>query len=274
MCRWAAYRGEAIFLEELVTSPAHSLIEQSHCATRAKTATNADGFGIAWYGDRPEPGRFRDVLPAWSDCNLKSLARQIRSPLFLAHVRAATHGSTRRDNCHPFVHDTWSFMHNGQIDHFDRIRRPMEAMLDDAHFNARVGTTDSELLFLLALQFGLRERPLAAMSEAVGFVEQISLHLTGAARVRMTVAFSDGDTLYAVRYSTDEFAPTLYAAPMGPKGSYCLVSEPLNDEADTWVEIPPSSAVILSAKGLEAAEFKPVSARIDMPQIRSVALAG
>ncbi|KQW31959.1 glutamine amidotransferase [Rhizobium sp. Root274] len=274
MCRWAAYRGEAIFLEELVTSPAHSLIEQSHCATRAKTATNADGFGIAWYGDRPEPGRFRDVLPAWSDCNLKSLARQIRSPLFLAHVRAATHGSTRRDNCHPFVHDTWSFMHNGQIDHFDRIRRPMEAMLDDAHFHARVGTTDSELLFLLALQFGLKERPLAAMAEAVGFVEQISLHLAGAAGIRLTAAFSDGDTLYAVRYSTDEFAPTLYAAPMGPKGSYCLVSEPLNDEADTWVEIPASSAVILNDKGLQAAEFKPVSARIEMAPDRPIALAG
>lgn len=257
MCRWAAYRGEPIYLEELVTSPAHSLIEQSHCATKAKTATNADGFGIAWYGDRPEPGRFRDVLPAWSDCNLKSLARQIRSPLFLAHVRAATHGSTRRDNCHPFVNGTWSFMHNGQIDHFERLRRPMESMLDDEHFNARAGSTDSELLFLLALQFGLRERPIAAMAEAVGFVERISRHLTGMARVRFTAAFSDGRTLYAVRYATDAHAPTLFAAPMGGKGGYCLVSEPLNDETDTWVEIPAGSAVILDAKGLDAAKFEP-----------------
>ena len=131
MCRWAAYRGDPLYLEELVSSPAHSLIEQSHCATRAKTATNGDGFGIAWYGDRPEPGRYRDILPAWSDCNLKSLARQIRSPLFLAHVRAATGGGTRRDNCHPFTHESWSFMHNGQISGFERLRRPMEAMLDD-----------------------------------------------------------------------------------------------------------------------------------------------
>ena len=257
MCRWAAYRGEPIYLEELVTSPAHSLIEQSHCATKAKTATNADGFGIAWYGDRPEPGRFRDVLPAWSDCNLKSLARQIRSPLFLAHVRAATHGSTRRDNCHPFVNGTWSFMHNGQIDHFERLRRPMESMLDDEHFNARAGSTDSELLFLLALQFGLRERPIAAMAEAVGFVERISRHLTGTARVRFTAAFSDGRTLYAVRYATDAHAPTLFAAPMGGKGGYCLVSEPLNDETDTWVEIPAGSAVILDSRGLDAAKFEP-----------------
>jgi glutamine amidotransferase len=165
-------------------------------------------------------------------------------------------------------------MHNGQIDHFDRIRRPMEAMLDDEHFHARVGTTDSELLFLLALQFGLKERPIAAMEEAVGFVEQISLHLTGAARIRMTAAFSDGDTLYAVRYSTDEYAPTLYAAPMGPRGSYCLVSEPLNDDTDTWVEIPASSAVILSEKGLEATEFKPTVTSPAREQNAAVALAG
>ncbi|MBR0557284.1 class II glutamine amidotransferase [Ciceribacter sp. L1K23] len=257
MCRWAAYRGEPLFLEELVISPAHSLIEQSHCATKAKTATNADGFGIAWYGDRPEPGRFRDVLPAWSDCNLKSLARNVRSPLFLAHVRAATHGSTRRDNCHPFVNGHWSFMHNGQIEHFEKLRRPMEAMLDDEHFHARHGTTDSELLFLLALQLGLRERPLEAMADAVGFVEHLSTRLVGAAFVKLTAAFSNGESLYAVRYASDGPAPTLFAAPMGGKGGYCLVSEPLNDEKDTWVEIPSGSAVIVGKDGLDAAAFAP-----------------
>ncbi|MDI7864764.1 class II glutamine amidotransferase [Rhizobiaceae bacterium n13] len=257
MCRWAAYRGDPLYLEELVSSPAHSLIEQSHCATRAPSATNGDGFGIAWYGDRPEPGRYRDVLPAWSDCNLKSLARQIRSPLFLAHVRAATNGGTRRDNCHPFVHENWSFMHNGQIAGFDRLRRQLENMLDDRLFHARAGSTDSELLFLLALQLGLKEKPLEAMSETIAFVERLSRHLTGEALVRFTAAFSDGDVLYAVRYATDRRAPTLYAAPMGTGGGYCLVSEPLNDEADTWVEIPDGSAVVLSENGLDAALFKP-----------------
>ncbi len=55
MCRWAAYSGEPIYLEHIVSSQTHSLIEQSHHATEAKTSTNGDGFGIAWYGDRPEP---------------------------------------------------------------------------------------------------------------------------------------------------------------------------------------------------------------------------
>lgn len=272
MCRWAAYRGEPLFIEELVSSPAHSLIEQSVCATRAKTSTNADGFGIAWYGDRPEPGRFRDVLPAWSDCNLKSIARQIRSPLFLAHVRAATHGATRRDNCHPFVHGTWSFMHNGQIDHFDRLRRAMEGMLDDEYFNARTGSTDSELLFLLAMQFGMKHRPVAAMAEAVGFAERLSLELVGSARVRFTAAFSDGKTLYAVRYSTDAFAPTLYAGPMGTNGGHCLVSEPLTDDVDAWTEIPPGSAVMLNDNGLTVTAFQP-QAKLDVARKASVDIA-
>ncbi|MDR9812022.1 class II glutamine amidotransferase [Rhizobium hidalgonense] len=255
MCRWAAYRGDPLYLEELVSSPAHSLIEQSHCATRAKTATNGDGFGIAWYGDRPEPGRYRDILPAWSDCNLKSLARQIRSPLFLAHVRAATGGGTRRDNCHPFTHGIWSLMHNGQISGFERLRRPMEAMLDDELFNARGGTTDSELMFLLALQFGLREAPIAAMAEMVGVVEDLAENLIGSILLRFTAAFSDGNALYAIRYATDRKAPTLYASPVG--AGYCLVSEPLNDDGDAWAEIPNGSAVTIGKNGFDVADFRP-----------------
>jgi glutamine amidotransferase len=255
MCRWAAYRGEPLYLEELVSSPAHSLIEQSHCATRAKTPTNGDGFGIAWYGDRPEPGLYRDILPAWADCNLKSIARQIRSPLFLAHVRAATSGGTRRDNCHPFVHGNWSFMHNGQIADFEHLRRPMEAMIDDRLYRARGGTTDSELLFLLALQFGLEHNPFPAFREAICFVERLARHLEREVNVRFTACFSDGKDLHAVRYATDFSAPTLFASPMGPSGGYCLVSEPLDDDHESWVEIPDGTAVRIGAGGVEFIDF-------------------
>ena len=52
MCRWAAYIGAAIFLEDIVIRPGHSLIAQSHDAVEGKTAINADGFGVAWYGER------------------------------------------------------------------------------------------------------------------------------------------------------------------------------------------------------------------------------
>lgn len=253
MCRWAAYSGEPIYLEHIVSSQTHSLIEQSHHATEAKTSTNGDGFGIAWYGDRPEPGLFRDILPAWSDCNLKSLARQIRSGLFLAHVRAATGGGTRRDNCHPFVHGRWSFMHNGQVSGFERLRRPLEALLCDRLYTARVGTTDSELLFLLALHFGLDRDPVTAIETMLKHVESEADRLGFETVIRFTAAFSDGARLYAVRYASDRKAPTLYSAPLGR--GHCLVSEPLNDDRDAWVAIPDGSVVVIEGHEIAVQPF-------------------
>lgn len=257
MCRWAAYRGVAIPLEQIVSAPGHSLIEQSHCASQAKTATNGDGFGIAWYGDHPEPGLYRDILPAWSDCNLKSLARQIRSPLFLAHVRASTGGATSRDNCHPFVHGRWSFMHNGQVAGFERIRRRLEQALSDRLYASRRGTTDSELMFLLALEFGLEEDPAEAIAEMIRFVMAASDREGLSTLVRFTAALSDGNTLHAVRYSTDCHAPTLYSAPMCGGRGHCLVSEPFEDKTAAWHEIPAGSFVTVGDGGLSMERFDP-----------------
>ena len=96
MCRFLAYSGVPVFLEDFVASPCHSLIHQSLHAEEAKTGTNGDGFGVGWYGERPEPGHYREVRPAWSDENLLSIARQVRSHLFFAHVRAATGTATTR----------------------------------------------------------------------------------------------------------------------------------------------------------------------------------
>ena len=60
------------------------------------TTINADGCRLGWYGERFERGVFRDVLPAWNDQNLISLARQVKTPLFFAHVRAAKLGRAHR----------------------------------------------------------------------------------------------------------------------------------------------------------------------------------
>jgi predicted glutamine amidotransferase len=70
MCRFLAYHGEPILLEELIASPSHSLIKQSQHPAEGKTKTNGDGFGVGWYGERPEPGLYRELRPAWLDENL------------------------------------------------------------------------------------------------------------------------------------------------------------------------------------------------------------
>ncbi|RZI97706.1 MAG: class II glutamine amidotransferase [Rubrivivax sp.] len=88
MCRFLAYSGDAIFLEDLVCKPRHSLVRQSLQASEAKTATNGDGFGIGWYGERDTPGVYRECMPAWSDENLLALCANVRSRLFMARVQA------------------------------------------------------------------------------------------------------------------------------------------------------------------------------------------
>src|SRR5215813_1907145 len=57
MCRWIAYRGETIPLEQYVTAPAHSLVVQSQRALESTAATNGDGFGMGWYGEHVMPRR-------------------------------------------------------------------------------------------------------------------------------------------------------------------------------------------------------------------------
>lgn len=260
MCRWAAYLGDEVFLEDIVSAPCHSLIAQSHCAEQAKTATNADGFGVAWYGARPEPGLYRDILPAWSDPNLKSICRQIRSGLFLAHVRASTGGATSRANCHPFASGRWSFMHNGQIGSFEKIRRRLEARIADRLYDQMEGTTDSELFFLMMLDEGLEHDPQAAATRAAAEVLDVQRRAGIEPSFKLTAAFSDGETLYAVRYSTDAAAPTLYTAGM-PSGR-CLVSEPFDREAGAWQAVPPSSFVAMTRDGVAIRPFQPETARL------------
>jgi predicted glutamine amidotransferase len=255
MCRWAAYLGEEVFLEDIVTAPCHSLIAQSHCAMEAKSPTNGDGFGLAWYGSRPEPGLYRDILPAWSDPNLKSLARQIRSGLFLAHVRASTGTATSRANCHPFVAGRWSFMHNGQIGGFDRLRRGLENSLPDELYHQRHGTTDSELFFLMMLDEGLERDAQGAVERAAARVLHAARYTGIAPSLKLTGAFSDGEALHAVRFASEGVAPTLYMAETA--GGRCIVSEPFDREGSAWHAVPPSSFVTITRTAVTMRPFAP-----------------
>ena len=162
MCRWIAYRGETIPLEQYVTAPAHSLVVQSVKALESTASTNGDGFGLGWYGEHPEPGLYREVRPAWSDENLRYLCRHIHSHLYFAHVRASTGTPVTRPNCHPFACGRWMFMHNGLIGNWTRMRRQVESLIPDEFYGSRIGTTDSEAVFLAILGAGGDKDPVGA----------------------------------------------------------------------------------------------------------------
>lgn len=257
MCRWAAYVGQPIFIEDIVSRPDHSLIRQSQGARRCHTPVNADGFGLAWYGERPDPGLYRDVLPAWSDPNLHSLVAQVRSGLFMAHVRASTGTATSRNNCHPFVSGRWTFMHNGQFGGYDGYRRDADAMIPDALYPCRKGATDSEALFLIALGEGLDRDPRGAMERAVGKLTDLAMRRGCAPFVRATCAFSDGRRLYAIRHASDDQAPSLYHRWSDSRQGRAVVSEPLETEEADWTEVPPDSFCIFEREAMTVQPFAP-----------------
>jgi glutamine amidotransferase len=249
MCRLAAYLGPEIRLERIIVGPSHSLLQQSQFATEAKLAVNGDGFGIAWYGKDDTPGLYRDVLPAWSDGNLMSICRMVSSPLFLAHVRASTVGETSRTNCHPFTHGNWSFMHNGQIPEFGRIRRQLEATLPDDLYHARRGTTDSELLFLLALAAGLDDDPKGAIERAITVIHEAQGEVSKPNRI--TCVFSNGDALFGFRHSSDLQSPTLYASGLLRAEGRSIASEPLDGDPENWNSVEEGQFLTLNGDGIE-----------------------
>jgi glutamine amidotransferase len=254
MCRFLAYAGAPVFLEDFVAAPCHSLIHQSLHAEETKTGTNGDGFGVGWYGDRPEPGQYREIRPAWSDENLLSIARQVRSHLFFAHVRAATGTATTRANCHPFAHGRHLFMHNGQIGGYGLIRRKLESLIPDALYGARVGTTDSEAIFLLILArlaegFSPADAIAASLGDALDLMRQAGIREP----LRCAAALADGEAIHAVRWSSDAKPPSLYLCDRGD--SVVVASEPVDAARDCWQALSCNTLVSVRAGVVEVRPF-------------------
>ena len=257
MCRFLAYQGEPILIETLVCAPCHSLVHQSLHASEGKTGTNGDGFGLGWYGERPAPGLYREVRPAWSDENLRSLASQVRSGVFFAHVRASTGTATTRANCHPFSANGMLFMHNGQVGDWSQLRRRVEAMIPDSLYDERTGTTDSEALFLAAIARGLAEDPVGAVSAVLADVQQVRRAAGTAAPLRFTAALTDGKQLWAFRWASDNHPATLYWR-QDAKG-VVVVSEPIDDARAGWNAVPPG--FVLHARPGRDLRLSPIESR-------------
>jgi glutamine amidotransferase len=278
MCRWLAYHGSPVLLDSLLYRPEHSLINQSLHARLGVETTNGDGFGIGWYsadgaGDGT-PAVFRDIGPAWSDRNLRELAAHVRSPLFFAHVRASTGSAIQQTNCHPFRHGRWLWMHNGSIADFPRLQRDLCMAVDPALFPSIEGSTDSEVMFYLSITFGLDQDVPGAVARMAGLVERLGKEHGVVDPLQMTVAVSDGERVWAFRYSSQGKTRSLFYSTraetirhLHPELEYLrhvsdetriIVSEPLGDLPGVWNELPEASyAVMPSVAGSDYVSFVP-----------------
>lgn len=255
MCRWIAYSGAPVFVDSVVFNRRNSLIEQSRYARRSKSAINADGFGIGWYGKRKTPGIFKDIRPAWNDQNLKSISEQILSPLFFAHVRASTGTSVSRVNCHPFRYKHWMFMHNGKIGGYEAVRQALLGGLGADTFAALQGTTDSELMLMMAVDAGLEDDPATAVARMFAKTVHAQSATGVATPLTMTIALSDGARTFAVRFASSGEPPSLYYSTT--QDAVMIVSEPLDDKIENWANVAPSHMLIAECDDVTVYPFTP-----------------
>ena len=281
MCRWLAYSGSPVSIETLLFKPEHSLIDQSLHSKLGAETTNGDGFGIGWYGAAATPGVYRSTEPAWNDRNLRDLSAHIESPLVFAHIRAAIGSVVQATNCHPFRHERWLFMHNGFIGEFEKVKRDLVLAVDPSLYPSIEGSSDTEVLFHLALTFGLEDDPPAAVAAAVGLVEQIGEKHGVEHPIQMTVATTNGESVWAFRYSSQRDSRSLFYSTDLPtlralhpeveilnllsQESRLIVSEPVRDLAGAWNEVPESSYGVVQEGQDELKPFTPKAPALAVP---------
>jgi glutamine amidotransferase len=180
-------------------------------------------------------------------------------------VRATTGTAVQQTNCHPFRHRDWLFVHNGLIERFHEIRRELMMSIDPARFADVVGSTDSEVLFHLALTLGLERDPVFALQHAIGLVEETAERHGIANAVQASIGVTNGERVWAVRYSTEGRSRTLFTsadvhalhmlypdnerlARVQPSDRV-IVSEPFGDLPGAWDEVPESSVIVVGPNG-------------------------
>lgn len=179
MCRLVGYLGPPIPLSILVFGGTHSLLRQSWEPRELLSGcVNADGWGVAWYGEAgaegtgagqpPEPARLAEARPIWQDeRDLRRTLPAIRSSCAIAALRNVTPGQVAdRSGLLPLVHGRWAFALNGFVPEFrTQHLRALRATLPDPLYAALEGASDSETVFLLAV---------AALREGAGPIEALA----------------------------------------------------------------------------------------------------
>ena len=266
MCRFAAYIGRPLLVNDVMSRPKISLIRQSSSATETDVKLNGDGFGIGWdnLAVSDIPATFVSALPAWNDMNLRNMSHQIQSSCFFAHVRAAEEGVVNQSNCHPFHYKKFLMMHNGGIGGFKKIKLAMLNQLKPEFFENIKGQTDSEVLFALFLshldnlETPSQQNFIEAWRKTLAVLDQ----LQEAAEVRqetyINAIIADGTQLIGIRYvkhardalslhyaEGSAFVHSHGACKMLPKDQpyhpdnvVLIASEKLTGETPEWQDVP------------------------------------
>lgn len=268
-------------LSDLLTRPAHSIINQSfdsRLRLDMRNPINGDGFGVGYYRKQDQPCIFKAITPAWNNVNLNSLSNCTESLLVFAHVRASTQGVLSESNCHPFQYGRIMFMHNGGVLAFDKIKKKLVNHIEDKFFIFIQGSTDSECCCALFLDTLYKmgydpEDPLVtfnhkvlreALLKTIELLKNWQTALTSEPSL-MNFAVTDGESVIATRYITShideaaslhfsagskffEYEPGLFKMERLNRSQdvVFIASEPLTFERGDWTCVPTNTVISIT----------------------------
>lgn len=268
-------------LSDLLTKPAHSIINQSfdsRLRLDMRNPINGDGFGVGYYSSTNQPCIFKAITPAWNNVNLNNLSQCTESHLVFGHVRASTQGVLSETNCHPFSHGKIMFMHNGGILSFNKIKKKLINHIDDEFFLLIQGSTDSECCFALFLdtlaKMGYSPSDLntkfshnvlrKALLQTIELIKNWQIAVTDEPSL-LNFAITDGESVVVSRYITSktdeaaslhfstgsrffEYEPGLFKMERLNKSQDVIfvASEPLTFERGDWICVPTNTTITIS----------------------------
>lgn len=268
-------------LSDLLTKPAHSIINQSfdsRLRLDMRNPVNGDGFGVGYYSENRHPCIFKAITPAWNNVNLNNLAECTESSLVFAHVRASTQGVLAETNCHPFSYGKIMFMHNGGVSAFNLIKKKLINHLEDKFFLHIQGSTDSECCFALFVdtlyKMGYDPEDLSvkfshsilrkALLTTIDLIKTWQCQVTNEPSL-LNFAATDGESIVVSRYITSktdeaaslhfstgskffEYQPGLFKMERLNRSQDVIFvsSEPLTFERGDWLCVPTNTILTIT----------------------------
>jgi len=150
---------------------------------------NPHGWGIGYYkNSKPTVEKYGEQ--AFNSNRFDALVKEIKSKIFIAHIRFASSGSSHSDyNAHPFIYKTWIFAHNGTINE----QRIFELLKAPYNQNFTSEPIDSEIYFRYLMQ---------CIEETRSIYKGIKVAVNEVVKDSIGANFllTDGKKLFAFRY--------------------------------------------------------------------------
>ena len=255
MCRLFVYFNpniEPFYLYNVIYQFDHSIIKQSYSESytpylkenRLNANINADGFGIGWINNYDEKFyKYKNTSPIWSDENLYTISKNVKSNIIFAHIRANLMGAcapVSLYNTHPFIINNFMWMHNGCICNFNDYKIEFILNMDKDILKNIEGSTDTEYCFGLFLTY-LKEKndPILAIKKLINFVKKLNL------KSYLNFIVSNNNFLIATRVILNDNqgqAISLYYN----KDKNIISSEPMELKTNNWKVVPKNSMIYIN----------------------------